>query len=275
MDSKGIREFVRKRYAGIARGGSSCCGPAESGCGAGSADEVGKRLGYSAEQLGSAPEGANLGLGCGNPVALASLAKGETVLDLGSGAGFDCFLAAREVGPDGLVIGVDMTPEMVGKARENALRCGAANVEFRLGEIERLPVADATIDAILSNCVINLSPDKEAVFAEAFRVLKPGGRLMISDIVLEGDLPDPVLESVGAWTGCIAGAIRKEAYLELLSRAGFRDVRVVEESAFALSEAEAREYAEAFTGSIDLSGEAIRQAMRAVRSVRVFGEKPA
>jgi arsenite methyltransferase len=175
------------------------------------------------------PEGANLGLGCGNPVALASLKEGETVLDLGSGGGFDCFLAAQRVGKTGKVIGVDMTPEMLDSARKNAARGEFGNVEFRLGEIENLPVADAAVDVIISNCVINLSPDKERVFQEAFRVLKPGGRLMVSDMVLLGKLPDELIKSAAAYSLCVGGASLKSDYLGMMEKAGFRDVKIAGE----------------------------------------------
>jgi SAM-dependent methyltransferase len=184
-------------------------------------------MGYSAEELAAAPQGADLGLGCGNPQAIAALRPGETVLDLGSGGGFDCFLAAKRVGKGGAVIGVDMTPEMVTKARDNARRVQAANVEFRLGEIEHLPVADDSVDVILSNCVINLSPDKGAVFREAFRVLKAGGRLAISDVVALRDLPRELAQNVEAMTGCVAGSAKVSEIERLLRDAGFEDVRVV------------------------------------------------
>jgi ubiquinone/menaquinone biosynthesis C-methylase UbiE len=197
-----------------------------------SARDIGKSIGYSDSDVDSVPEGANLGLGCGNPIALASLKKGEVVLDLGSGAGFDCFLASPRVGPDGKVIGVDMTPEMLDKARENSRRGKYKNVEFRLGEIENLPVADSSVDVIISNCVINLSQDKPKVFREAFRALRPGGRLMVSDIVLTGELPEKVLNSIEAYVGCIAGASKKSEYLEAIKIAGFRDVKIVDETVF-------------------------------------------
>jgi ubiquinone/menaquinone biosynthesis C-methylase UbiE len=184
-------------------------------------------MGYTDEELASAPEGANLGLGCGNPQAIAALRPGETVLDLGSGGGFDCFLAAKRVGASGRVIGVDMTPEMVSKARDNARKVQSLNVEFRLGEIEHLPVADASVDVILSNCVINLAPDKARVFREAFRALKPGGRLAISDVVASRELPAALAASLEAMTGCVAGAARIEELQALLSEAGFRDVSIV------------------------------------------------
>ncbi len=203
-----------------AMGAASCCSPQ------GAASQA---VGYSAEELGSIPEGANMGLGCGNPAALASLEKGEVVLDLGAGGGIDCFLAADAVGEEGSVIGVDMTPEMVEKARENARKGGYKNVDFRLGEIENLPVADNTVDAVISNCVINLSPDKPQVFKEAYRTLKPGGRVMVSDIVLLKELPEHIKSSVEAYAGCVAGASRKEDYLAAIATAGFNDVEVVSE----------------------------------------------
>jgi len=226
-----IRKKVQQRYGQVASGGGSCCGPAQSGCcGAPTARDLSESVGYSPAELASIPEDANLGLGCGNPVALASLGEGETVLDLGSGGGIDCFLAARRVGPGGRVIGVDMTVEMIHLARENARKNGFENVEFRLGEIESLPLADGVVDAAISNCVINLSPDKERVFREIFRVLKPGGRMMVSDIVLTGELPENVKNSVAAYTGCIAGALERDDYLAAIRAAGFERVEVVAET---------------------------------------------
>lgn len=233
MKDEEIRKVVRDRYAGKVKQ-ETCCAPTTSCCGGGSsaAEKISKQIGYSEEEIEAVPDGANLGLGCGNPVALASLREGETVLDLGSGAGFDCFLAASRVGGSGRVIGVDMTPEMLDKARENLRKGGNDNIEFRLGEIENLPAADASVDVVISNCVINLSPDKPKVFKEAFRVLRPGGRLMVSDIVLLEQLPDFVRESIDAYVGCVSGALLKEEYLNAIRDAGFEDVSVVGETAF-------------------------------------------
>jgi len=237
-----IRETVREKYGKIAEGdaaGAGCCGSAKesSCCGGGDAKVALGELGYTNEQAAAIPEGANLGLGCGNPLAHAGVKPGETVLDLGSGAGIDAFLAAREVGPTGRVIGVDMTPSMLRRARENAAKGAYTNVEFRLGEIEALPVADATVDLIISNCVINLSPEKPRVFAEALRALKPGGRLLVSDLVLTRALPESVRASVEAYVGCVAGASLKDEYLRMIRDAGFADVEVVEEHGFGPSAA--------------------------------------
>lgn len=228
MKDDEVKKIVQEKYAQAALRDNSCgCTP--SCCGTNAVDDISKGMGYSEEDLKSVPDESNLGLGCGNPVALASLKEGETVVDLGSGAGFDCFMAANKVGKTGRVIGVDMTLEMIDKAQMNAEKGSYDNVEFRLGEIEKLPLADNMADVIISNCVINLSPNKDKVFAEAFRVLKPGGQLMISDIVLKKELPKAIKESVEAYVGCIAGAIMKEAYLDKIRTAGFINISVVEE----------------------------------------------
>jgi arsenite methyltransferase len=231
-----VREAVRSRYAGIAEAGTGStpcgCGPASSGCTPAVpgtvADEkaISGKLGYSEEELAAAPEGANLGLGCGNPQAIAALKPGEVVVDLGAGAGFDCFLAVRAVGAGGSVIGVDMTPQMVSKARENARKAGYGNVDFRLGEIEHLPVADGTADVIISNCVINLSPDKPAVYREAFRVLKPGGRLAVSDVVATADLPAEWWDDMRLLSSCISGAATVDQVEAMLAEAGFVDIDI-------------------------------------------------
>jgi arsenite methyltransferase len=225
-----IRSEVRTHYGEIARTGGSCCA---SGCctpgrvaSGDDASETSRKVGYSADELAAAPEGANLGLGCGNPQAIAALRPGETVVDLGSGGGFDCFLAARQVGPGGRVIGVDMTPDMVNRARQNAGKTKLDNVEFRLGEIEHLPVADRTADVVISNCVINLSPDKLAVFREAFRVLRVGGRLAISDVVTFRPVPEEIKRDLALYTGCVAGAATVEETRALLHEAGFVDIEV-------------------------------------------------
>lgn len=221
-----IRKAVRKGYGDIAKAGTAGCG---CGCGSGNSrmpENVSVALGYSNDDVSAVPEGANMGLGCGNPQAIASLQPGETVLDLGSGGGFDCFLASKAVGETGQVIGVDMTPEMVSKARENAAKAGYANVEFRLGEIERLPVADNSVDVIISNCVINLSPEKAKVFKEAFRILKRGGRLAVTDVVATAQLPDEVKENLELYTGCVAGASQIDELRQLLEEAGFTNIRI-------------------------------------------------
>jgi SAM-dependent methyltransferase len=232
MDDARLKEMVRARYGSIAAATApeSCCGPAASSCcgsapGSPAGDKA-LRMGYSEAELAAAPEGANLGLGCGNPQAIAAMRPGEVVIDLGSGAGFDCFLAAQQVGPTGRVIGVDMTHEMLKKARQNAARIGAANVEFRLGELEYLPVADNTADVAISNCVINLVPDKAQVFREAYRVLKPGGRVAVSDIVNTGALPPDVESDPALLCGCVAGAASVDRVEAWLAEAGFADIRV-------------------------------------------------
>jgi arsenite methyltransferase len=237
MKQEEIKKTVRDGYARIAKTAGSCCFPTPSCCGSEQRVEmISRDIGYSDEDLKNVPDGANLGLGCGNPIAMASLREGETVVDLGSGAGFDCFLAARQVGHSGRVIGVDMTPEMLDKARQNANKGGFANVEFRLGEIENLPVADFVADVIISNCVINLSPDKGRVFQEAFRILKPGGRLMVSDIVLLKPLPDIVKASIEAYIGWVSGADLKDHYLKAIREAGFQNVRIIGETLFPIQD---------------------------------------
>lgn len=222
-----VRQAVRQQYGRVAAGQAGC-GSGGGCCDAPAADAstISQKLGYSAVEVNSGPVGANMGLGCGNPQAIANLKPGETVLDLGSGGGFDCFLAVRQVGEAGRVIGVDMTPEMVSKARHNAEKSGYENVEFRLGEIESLPVANDTADVIISNCVINLSPDKPRVFAEAYRVLKPGGRLAISDVVAFAELPEDIRQDMALYTGCMAGASAVSEIEAMLRSTGFEQVRV-------------------------------------------------
>lgn len=243
-DADAVREMVREGYASIARNTGHCCGG-----GVANAAAVARQIGYSDADVQGAPAGANLGLGCGNPLQLAGVVPGETVLDLGSGAGFDVLLAAQAVGPTGRVIGVDMTPEMLERAEANARAVGVKNVEFRYGLIETLPVADGSVDLVISNCVINLSPEKDRVFREAFRVLRPGGRLAISDLVLRAPLPRGQLRSTEAYVGCVAGAMLRDDYLEAISRAGFQTVQVAAEASF--------------SGIIDLQSPEILAALRA------------
>jgi arsenite methyltransferase len=262
VNTTDIRDTVRERYGKVAEvtGGepSGCCG---SGCGCGTTVSL-EGLGYSAEQREAVPAGADLGLGCGNPLGHAAVKPGETILDLGSGAGIDAFLASRETGPTGRVIGVDMTASMLSRARGNAAKGGYPNVEFRLGEIENLPIADGTVDLIISNCVINLSPDKGRVFAEALRALRPGGRMVVSDLVLVAPLPESVRSSVEAYVGCVAGASTKEDYLAFMRRAGFERVEIVEEKAYGAT-------------GFGPDAEAEAATLRAVRSMKVRAYKPA
>jgi SAM-dependent methyltransferase len=290
MNKEETKKIVRKEYASLVTTGSSCCGPsaqetapaANSCCGSTSggtdsakrAADVSKIIGYSEDELSDLPEGANLGLGCGNPVALASLKEGDTYLDLGSGAGIDSFLAAKKVGKTGKVIGVDMTPEMIDKARDNAKKGNYENVEFRLGEIEHLPVADNSIDVITSNCVINLSPDKKAVFEEAYRVLKPGGKIMISDIVLLKPLPEVVMNSIEAYVGCISGAEPKEKYLQIVKDAGFEDVEVKSEAVFPSENLLDDPLAKSIVEGLNLSEEDVKEISWSIASIKFEGVKP-
>ncbi|MBU8912775.1 MAG: arsenite methyltransferase [Spirochaetales bacterium] len=265
-----VRTAVRDRYRKAATASQSCCGGADSGsasCGCGSSQKS-TDIGYTAIELAALPEGADLALGCGNPTALAGITAGETVLDLGSGGGIDCFLASKRVGPTGKVIGIDMTAEMISKARANAVRGGYDSVEFRLGEIENIPVADSSVDLIISNCVINLSPDKGRVFAEAFRVLKPGGRLMISDPVLLKPLPEDLKDNVALLTGCIAGAMVKEEYLAEIRNAGFENVRVERESQYAKPE-----HLSSLAVEAGISAETVALVAESVASVAIFARK--
>lgn len=297
MKKSAIQKIVRKGYAQIAtnerhkgamalrRQSSSCCSTT-SGCGCGGAvsgTTLSNAIGYSDSEMESVPEGANLGLGCGNPLALASLKKGETVLDLGSGPGLDCFLAANKVGKTGKVIGIDMTPEMIAKARANAKKGKYTNVEFRLGEIEKLPVEDNSADIIISNCVINLSPDKPRVFKEAFRALKPGGRLMVSDIVITNQLPEELKNSIGAYVGCLSGAIMKGEYLGTVKNAGFKEVKIVGESEFPvdymLNDPQGHPVGDptvqALVDNFNISSKSMESIADSVVSVKVSAIKPA
>lgn len=269
MKDEEVRKTVRKGYGKIARSQQSGCG-----CGCGSATNVSEQVGYSKKDLAAVPEGADLNLGCGNPVALASLKPGETVIDLGSGGGLDCFLASKKVGAKGKVIGVDMTAEMLDKARANCKRGKYTNVEFRLGEIENLPVADNTGDIIISNCVINLSPNKPQVFAEAFRVLKPKGRLMISDMVLLKELPDAVMKNVSAYIGCVSGAEKKEAYLNLIKQAGFRDVQIVEETQMPYEALVSEATAQQILQELNMTKEQAKELFGTAVSIKVSAVKP-
>ena len=277
MSDQSVKETVKDRYGSIAKKDASSCDPAASEascCGASTQDTISKSIGYTDEELQAVPEGANLGLGCGNPLALSSVKEGDTVLDLGSGAGFDCFLAAKRTGETGRVIGVDMTPEMLAKARANAEKGGYTNVEFREGEIEKLPVEDNSVDVVISNCVINLSPDKEAVFSEIHRVLKPGGRFFVSDIVLSAHLPDSIKNSAAAYTACVAGALLKEDYLAKIQVAGFNEVRVANETIFPLDALTNDPNVQSLMDKLEnTTAEEMERAAQSVRSVKVEGMK--
>lgn len=255
-----VRQAVRQRYGQVAQSDGAGCGCGESCCGAPAANPEAhaRALGYAEDEVRMAPEGANLGLGCGNPSAIAALKPGEVVLDLGSGGGLDCFLAARQVGETGHVIGVDMTPEMISRARANAGREGYPNVEFRLGEIEHLPVADDVVDVILSNCVINLSPDKPRVYAEAFRVLKPGGRLAVSDVVAFAEMPDAMRRDMALYTGCIAGASTVAEVETMLREQGFESVRVTPRT-------ESRSFIREWAPGMNLADHVVSASIEAVK----------
>ena len=274
MKEEKIKKAVREGYTAVAKSEGTCYTQPGSCCGPDLAVDISKTIGYSDEDIEAVPEGANLGLGCGNPVALASLKERDVVLDLGSGAGFDCFLSAKKVGKGGRVIGIDMTPEMLEKARENAEKGGFDNVEFRLGEIEHLPVADNSVDAVISNCVINLVPDKRAVFSDAFRVLKPGGRLMVSDIVLLGELPAAILESVAAYVGCLAGAVMKDEYIDAIESAGFADVGLTDEKPFPIKLMANDPTVKAVIENLNIPSEELEDIARSVVSIGVRAVKP-
>jgi arsenite methyltransferase len=276
-----IRQAVREGYAEVARQGKSCCSPSKSkkanssGCCSNSisSESLAKQVGYSEQELSEVPDGANLGLGCGNPIAMASLKPGEVVLDLGSGAGFDAFLASPRVGPNGKVIGVDMTPEMLDRARANQIKGNYKNVEFRLGEIENLPVADSSVDVIISNCVINLSVDKPRVFSEAYRVLRPNGRLMVSDIVILKELPEFVQKSIAAYIGCVAGAAPRSEYLSMIEKAGFSQVKVVQEDIYPVEGLVEDAVAGNLIEKAGLTTDQVRELAASVASVKVSAFK--
>lgn len=265
MKEEKVRKMVREGYGQIAK--TEQCG---CGCGSG----ISQQIGYSSSELESVPEGADLGLGCGNPVALASLREGETVIDLGSGAGLDCFLAAKKVGASGKVIGVDMTSEMLDKARANCRKSNYKNVEFRLGEIENLPVADGTADVIISNCVINLSPEKQRVFNEAFRVLKAGGRLMVSDMVLLKDIPEAVKKSVLGYIGCVSGAEMKNEYMKMIENAGFREVKIINETHLPLETVLSDATGKAIMDDLKLTKKSAEELVGSVVSVKISATRP-
>jgi arsenite methyltransferase len=275
MKEREIKRAVREGYARIAKQATSyyasrsCCGCADV------PQEISKRLGYTDEEIMAAPPESNLGLGCGNPVALASLNEGEIVLDMGAGAGFDCFLASTRVGEKGKVIGVDMTSEMVDKARANAKKGGYTNIDFRQGDLENMPVADDYVDVVISNCVINLVPNKNRAFKEAFRVLKPGGRLAVSDVVLIKELPDFVKKSTEAYIGCLAGAVMRDEYLDVIRSVGFKDIKVVEEAAFPIESLVCCDSSgPAIINMPKVSQQQLRDVAGSVLSIKVSAVKP-
>jgi SAM-dependent methyltransferase len=277
MNNEQIQKNVKSGYADIVKRNTKksflpnifqCCDPKEI------ATDIGKKIGYSEEELKNVPEDANLGIGCGNPTALASIKKGETILDLGSGAGFDCFLASRETGEMGKVIGVDITPEMVLQAQKNAEKGKFKNVEFKIGEIENLPVESNSIDLIISNCVINLSNQKERVFEEAFRVAKPNGRIMISDIILLKDLPDYVKNSVEGHIACLAGAVTKEHYIDAISKAGFENISIDKEAPFPIELMLNDPIAEKIVRENNLTEKEIKDIANSIASISISAKKP-
>ncbi|PCJ64461.1 MAG: arsenite S-adenosylmethyltransferase [Candidatus Hydrogenedentota bacterium] len=284
MPNSDTKEMVKERYGNVAKQATEtgCCGEesveeiAPSSCCGGSAKEAtSKSIGYTDEELSSIPTEANLGVGCGNPLALASVKEGDTVVDLGSGGGIDCFLASKRVGESGKVIGVDMTPAMLDKARLNAEKGGYTNVEFREGDIESLPIDAGTVDVVISNCVINLSTEKEKVFAEVFRVLKPGGQFFISDIVLNKALPPAIAKSAAAHTACVGGGVLRDVYLGMIDTAGFTNVEIMHEANFPIEMYAADPtLSDIREGIEDLSPDDIQAAMESVVSIKITGMKP-
>jgi arsenite methyltransferase len=274
MDKNTVKELVKKGYGEVAKNRDSSDMSIYTEDGSGPAvRKFSEGVGYSDQEMGAVPDGANLGLGCGNPTALASLNEGKTVLDLGSGAGFDCFLAANKVGKNGKVIGVDMTPEMVEKARQNAINGNYTNVEFRLGDIENLPVTDNSVDVIVSNCVINLAPDKQAVFKEAFRVLRKGGRLMVSDMVLLQTLPENIQESIEAYVACLGGASLKVDYIDAIKSAGFQDIRIINETSLPFELLTNDPMVKTIVEKLNISPAMVREIAASFVSIKVQGTK--
>jgi SAM-dependent methyltransferase len=278
MNNEKIQKNVKSGYANILKRNTrksflpnifQCCDPKEI------ATNIGKKIGYSEDELRNVPEDANLGIGCGNPTGLASIKKGETILDLGSGAGFDCFLASKETGETGKVIGVDITPEMVAQAKKNAEKGKYKNVEFKVGEIENLPIESNSIDLIISNCVINLSNQKNQVFKEAFRVAKSNGRIMISDIILLHDLPDYVKNSVEGHIACLAGAVRKEDYINAIARAGFSDISIDKEAPFPIELMLNDPIAEKIVRENNLTEKEIKSIANSIASISISAKKQA
>lgn len=276
MNKEQFKTSIKTGYANILKHSTQnsltsslfqCCNPKDI------TKEVGRKIGYSEEQLTKVPENSNLGVGCGNPIALASIKKGETILDLGSGAGLDCFLASQETGETGEVIGVDFTPEMVKQAKINAKKGNYNNVEFKIGEIENLPIDDNTIDLIISNCVINLSNQKEKVFAEAYRVAKQGGRLMISDIILLKELPDYILNSAEGHIACLSGTIKKSDYINTIEKAGFSNVKVDKEQPFPMELFLSDPLAQKIVTDNNLSQKEIKNIMNSIASISISAVK--